>query len=479
MNDAKTMRSRKGRQANSEKLAAANAPRNGSHDILMWSVCFFLVVVLAIVYFQHDEQPAPVEVELARGVATGQSQPTIVIPPEETTATAEQLRPELLQLGADLLSRFPKIPEALHVVALLHSELQNTSEAEKIWRECIPLAPHQPGPYVGLARVVMDLGRDDEAVEILKNARAAGCSTSDIYNELANALTKSGMLEEAEQVAQNGLQKFPKANEIWIQSGQIQIQLGKFAEAEKSLRKAIELGATSETVYFALANACARQGKQDEADKFRQEFTDRKQARVASSDEGFQKRYDVEMRRIAASSMYRAATVYDDQGDSQRSEKLYLRAIQLAPQDAAIYSDLARLYRHLGRLADAHVVQKRVVELDPQEIMHYLNLASLAQQLGDEVAAEQDLQRVIQLQPDLSIGYASLARFYLQRGDSRRARVFSEQALLRRTEGPDDVVATYLVLATACQQMGDVSEMENVLRKARQLAPDDSRLQLK
>lgn len=475
MNDARN-RSARGSRAD-PRIASlkANGPNteHSARTTWTWSVGIFLLGVLAIVYFRGAEKPTPVEV--VRAIMTA-SQPTVDIPSENTTATAEQLRPELLQLGTELMSRFPKVPEALHVVALLHSELQNTAEAERIWRECIPLAPHQPGPYVGLARVVMDLGRDDEAVEILKNAQAAGCSTTDLYNELANAFTKTGMLEEADQAVQQGLQAFPKSVDLWVQSGQIQNQLGKFPEAEKSLRRAIELGATSETVYFALANACARQGKQEEAARFRQEFADRKQTRVADSDEGFQKRYDVEMRRIAASSIYRAATVYDDQGDSQQSEKLLRRAIQLAPKNASIYSDLARLYRQTGRFADALVIQKRVVELDPQEIMHHLNLASLSQQLGDNVAAEKDLQRVVQIQPDLSIGYASLARFYLQRGDSRRARTFAEEALQRRTGGPDDVVATYLVLATACQQMGDATAMENVLKKARQLAPQDPRL---
>jgi predicted Zn-dependent protease len=185
-------------------------------------------------------------------------------------ATAEQLRDELQVLADALVTRFPNVPEAQHVVALTYADLQKTTEAEKIWRECIPLAPQQAGPYIGLARVLMDLGKDSQAVEILNQAQQAGCSTPDLYNQLAAALTKLGILEDAARVAREGLTKFPQSPQNWLQLGQIQNQLGEFVQAEASLNEAIARGATSETVYFALATACARQGKQAAAARYRQ-----------------------------------------------------------------------------------------------------------------------------------------------------------------------------------------------------------------
>ena len=185
------------------------------------------------------------------------AEPTVKLPAEVGEVPTEELRKELQQLGAELLARFPKVSEALHVVALLYSELQRTTEAEKLWRECIELDPQHLGPYIGLATAAMELGQDESAVETLRKALAAGCSSSDAYHQLAAALTKLGRLEEAFEVSQRGLAAFPHAASNWFQLGQVQIQLERFAEAETSLRKAIDEGYAAGNVYLSLATACA------------------------------------------------------------------------------------------------------------------------------------------------------------------------------------------------------------------------------
>jgi tetratricopeptide (TPR) repeat protein len=479
MKDVTKGHARTSRHSRSQRSAAANdSAGRRPRTILAWLVSIALVVLLTVAFVRSGKGPDPVLTDSISDPVPARShlQPTIVLPSEEGDVTAEQLRAELLRLGEELLARFPKAPESLHVVALLYADLQKTTEADKIWRECIPLAPLQAGPYVGLARVAMDLGKDEEAVQILKQARVTGCSTPDLFNQLAIALTKLGMLEQAAQVAHEGLGQFPDAVEVWIQCGQIQIQLNQFAEAEVSLRKAIELGATSDTLYFALATAYARQGKQEEAAKYRQEFANRKKASSIGPNERFQTRYDAEMRHLAATSIYRVGMVYDAHSDSAQAEKMYLRAIGLAPTDAVICKELAGFYRRVGRLADARVVQRRLVELDPRQIVQHLNLASLSQQLGDDEGAENDLKHAIQNCPELAIGYSSLARVYLQRGDNQQARTLAEEALKHQTAGPDEVVTTYLVLATACRQVGDLAAAEATLTKARQFAPNDPRL---
>jgi tetratricopeptide (TPR) repeat protein len=402
--------------------------------------------------------------------------PTIELPSKPVDATSEKLREELLQLGETMLARFPQVPEALHVVALSYADLQRTREAEKIWRNCLPLAPRQAGPYVGLARAAMELGKDQEAVDTLRQALSAGCSTPDVYRQLAAALTKLGMLDEAAQVVQEGLQEFPQDAENWLQLGQIQNQLGQFAAAETSLKQGITAGLTSERVYFALATACERQGKSEEAATYRQEFTDRRAVRESSIDTRFQTRYDVEMRRIAADSICRAGTVYDQQGDGSQAETLLLRALQLMPDNPVVCNELALFYRRLGRIADALLLQRRLVELDPRHIPHRLNLASLSQQLGDHTAAEGALQQIVQSHPDLAIGYLSLARIHLQDGRSEQARSLAEAALKRRLRDAEEAITAYLVLVAACRQMGDVRAAMEALAKARQLAPNDPRL---
>ena len=185
------------------------------------------------------------------------ARPTVVLPSQAADVPAEELRTELFQLGEKLLAQFPKVPEALHVVAGLYADLQRVTEAERIWQDCIRLSPENVGPYVGLATAAMEQGKDEEAVATLQRGLAAGCTSPELDHQLAAALTKLGRLDEAAKVLQRGLEAFSTCPENWLQLGQIQIQLSRFAEAEASLRKAIDSGTGDDSVYFSLATACA------------------------------------------------------------------------------------------------------------------------------------------------------------------------------------------------------------------------------
>lgn len=414
------------------------------------------------------EAPAP-EANIGRPIpGVLATEPTIELPVQAVDVPAEALRGELFALAESLLARFPRVPEALHVVAWMYADLQRVTEAEPIWRECIRLAPQHVGPYVGLASAAMKLGKDEEALATLEQALAAGCVSPDLDHELAAAFTKLGRLQEAAEVLEKGLAAEPSSAENWLQLGQIQVQLGQFAEAEASLQQALAHGIADGSAYFSLATACARQGKQELAAKYRQIFQQRKTEQAAAGDTPFQLRYDTELRKIALASICRAGTVYDRQGDPVEAERLLLRALALEPGNLVVCGELTAFYRRLGRIADARVVQYRMVESQPENSVHYVNLASLAVLLGDHAAAEEALQTVIAKRPDLSIGYSGLAKLYWQTGRLDQARWFAEAALRMAPAAADETVQTWLVLAAVCQQLGDQAAAEAALAKAQQ-----------
>ena len=209
-----------------------------------------------------------------------------------------------------------------------------------------------------------------------------------------------------------------------------------------------------------------RQGKQEEANQYRQRFSERKAEQAAAGDTPFQLRYDAELRRIALASFCRAGTVYDRQGKPAEAERLLLRGLALAPDNLVVCGELAAFYRRLGRLADAHAAQGRMVDIQPENAIHYVNLASLASQLGDYPAAEAALKEVVGKRPDLSIGYSGLAQLYLQAGQLEQARWFAEAALRMEPTAPQETVQTYLVLAAACQRLGDDAAAKAALGEA-------------
>jgi tetratricopeptide (TPR) repeat protein len=400
-------------------------------------------------------------------------EPSIELPSAPVEVPAEELRKELLDMSNELLARFPHVPEALHVTALLYADLQEPVDAQELWKQCIQLQPQEPGPYVGLAAAAMELGQDESAVAILQQAQAAGCQSPEIYHKLGEALTKLGRLDEAAIVGAEGLERFPHAPDNWLQP---QLQLDRFAEAESSLKRAVAEGCQSGEVLFGLATACARQGKDEEAAKLRAEFARAKSGQDDGAPLPFQARYDIELRRIAVAALVGAGAVFGHHGDPTRAEQLNLRAFQLDPTSAAIGTELVSLYRGQKRIADARLVQRRLMELEPQVVFHHVNYATLSAHVGDAQAAETEFKQAIAMRPDLAIGYTGLAQLYLQQGNLPQARWFAEAAQRQQPSGPDEAVRTCLVLAAACQQQGDSTAAETALAKARQIAPLDPRL---
>ena len=194
-------------------------------------------------------------------------------------------------------------------------------------------------------------------------------------------MTNLGRGAEAEGVIQKALADAPQSPACWLVLGQAQLKLGKAVEAEASLRKAIDLGSRSPTVYFALGNACARQGKEEEAAKFRERFTELKASQPLDPQQRYQVLSTAEARRTAVTTLCEAATVHSWQGDFLEAERLLLRSIALDPSYADSCRALATLYQGAEMHAEARVVRSRLLEIEPDNFINYLNLAKVCRSL--------------------------------------------------------------------------------------------------
>lgn len=396
---------------------------------------------------------------------------SISLPLAPAPLSVQQLREEFDAVVQELMQRYPESPGALHIAARQYAELQQYAKAAEIWERCIQLAPTYAGPRIGLAIAAMERGDDVESIEILEQALAAGCRTRDIFDYLASALQKLGRLDEAEAVLRQGLEAFAQDPDLWISLGQIQFQLEKLDDAQKSLREAIRLRPDSTTAHFALANVSARLGQDEEAAEHRRRFTELK-SKHPLMEQRFQIVYESVLRRIGVITLCDSASEYQRQGAPRDAERLYYRALELNPNNADTCRWLASFYRSQGRIGDAHQLQGQLVKLEPGRVENYVNLASLSAQLGRQDAAESSLLTAIQIAPHAAIAYHSLAGHYLQRGQSNQARQYAEEAA--RLEPS---VEAYLLVAAACEQLGDLGAAGTALRSARRLAPDDPRVQ--
>ncbi len=416
------------------------------------------VVITVILLTPNDNTTPPLSEQQELDKKTVAPAATIKLATAPLEISNERLQAELIDEIKTLQTRFPRSPQALHVVAGAYAKIHQTTQAGEAWEKCIQLDRQHVGPRLGLATLMSEKGEDTRAIEILQDAIADGCVSAELYYRLASAQSKVGEVKAAAATMQTGVQAFPKVAINWQLLGQTQNQLQEFAEAEESLRKSIALGNRSSEVLFALANACQRQGKDEQAAEYRKQFSElRSKETESNKDKPFQKIYQEALRPIVAGTLASAAAVYAERGDTKQGERLLLRANALEPDNRQVLEELTTFCRNQNRIADARVVQQRLVAIQPNNAVYHINLASLASQLGDTKAAESALERAAQLNPNDAMPFIGLAQLKLQSGDLQQARQYALNSLRRRQS-----VDGLKLLAIICQQQGDVKTADAV-----------------
>ena len=156
-------------------------------------------------------------------------------------------------------------------------------------------------------------------------------------------------------------------------------QLGQYETARENFAHAIELKPNHMQAIYQLADVCQRIDRLDEAEQYRKEF----QALQTAA------RTDLQERKGRDSELV-------DLGTVRRSV-------------ASTQAVAATLYRRRGRLEKARLLWVRALELDPNNAQFHADFGTLLAQAGQWTAAEQAFQKVIELAPDRALGQQHLA----------------------------------------------------------------------
>jgi TolB-like protein/Flp pilus assembly protein TadD len=109
------------------------------------------------------------------------------------------------------------------------------------------------------------------------------------------------------------------------------------------------------------------------------------------------------------------------------AEGEYRRALELAPQNAAVTSNLASLISELGRPDEAVALDQRAIALEPLRSGSHFNLALTLAALRRYDEAEAALRKAIELQPQSAGNHAYLAQFEILRGQAGAAVELAKQ----------------------------------------------------
>ncbi len=390
--------------------------------------------------------------------------PLLKLPTVPEAFEVDSLQSELRQLAERLPVDYPEDVASFHFAAQAFAELKQFEKADELWKKCLEKTPQYMGPYVGYASMLMDKGRNDEAVEVLKRAEGLGGSAPDMFKKLGEAYENLGDLPNALLSLSAGVKEYPEVAGLWLILGRVQNQLGSASDAEISLRRSLELGGDKEAALFVLNAVLLKQRKMAEATANRDELSKLKQAKGSPSDT-FQESYDLALRGIAAEIFAAAGTLAEANDNLNDSERLFVRSASLDPKNVDAFKGLLAVCRRQERIGDQKLVLTRLVEIRPDDLINCTNLASVAMQLGDPGLAESTLKKAIQIDPQGVLAQAALAKLYLSTGNFEESRSFAAQVVERHPSS-----GAYRLLAATYQASGTEDAFRAANEKADELA---------
>jgi len=146
----------------------------------------------------------------------------------------------------------------------------------------------------------------------------------------------------------NAIKADPNLAAARVAQARAQLMLGNGNGAQSQLERAISLGAQPGPIRHLLAHAALLQGRMVDA---------LEEARASDSDPN-EKPF---LARLAAQAL-------QGMGEHQRSAFAYERALELAPDDAALWGDIARFHIATGDMAKALSATDRAVALAPDNV---------------------------------------------------------------------------------------------------------------
>lgn len=352
----------------------------------------------------------------------------------------------------------PDLPEARYIYALALKAAGRPLEAARELEKAVALKPAEAGPLRALAATYA--ASDDERTEATY-AKLIGTQPADTAarGELAEYFWRVGREASGNRVMEEAVRAFPDDVSLRLRYGRALAQQSLFVDAAAQLERARMLGAAEAYTLSLLAAA------------------------------------------------------YSQAGDLESARRVLKGAVEAHPANASLRSDLCRLFLSEGMAAEALPQAEEAVRLEPRSAETWLQAGRAEEMLGRLDAAERSYREAVRLAPSLPGAHYSLGRLLITAG--RKAQGEAELALhhglyekglervsaadasaaefalawatlnrgqaaeaLRRFESLPDTADSLRGRAKALSRLQRHAEAVRVLERARQLAPDDPRIEM-
>ena len=356
--------------------------------------------------------PAVVLLGIVAGYLTGtrSADPVDLAPPPPVhfsgaafseQATTDDVLAEADRVTREAIAKFPESPLALSVRARHDYLIRETTAARALWERALEIDPTYGEALYGLGMLASDSDQYREAARYFEGVaqRSPGDPRTAVL--LADALMKSGAVDEAMVVLEEHLKGTGVTAEALTALGQAYLQLQRYEPARRTFEAAVAAVPDMRDAVYGLARTYAHLGERRRADAYMERF---RRMDAQHRTESVQKAKDFidtnYAREVAAQAHTDAARLYRSQGDVAAAEELLQKAAALEPSDPAHLRQLLLFYADQEQYVEALHVGRRLVKLDPEDAEHWLNVGIMNAHLNQSEEALKAFRRAMELDPD-------------------------------------------------------------------------------
>ena len=256
-----------------------------------------------------------------------------------------------------------------------------TAFAEGRYRDAISILAglpedqsQSPEPYNLRALALAELGRYDEALAANQRAREIAPHNPNYVANAGLIYLNKGDARHAERVFREGLQQFPQSAPLYQGLGEVLLKLNRFAEAEVSLNRAVEISPQRVSAFVVMARLQYTVG-------------DGEKLGTAAS-----KAIALDPDNYLA-CFYYGVWLMNYQPQVKNGTDYIRKSIELQPRFVQGLKMWGRIVSRDGRWAEAVRTYEKAVAVDPRDEQLFYLLSVAYRKAGDDQKAERALEQ--------------------------------------------------------------------------------------
>jgi len=128
---------------------------------------------------------------------------------------------------------------------------------------------------------------------------------------------------------------------------------------------------------------------------------------------------------------------YNNQGRSGEAERIFIKLLEINPEDDDIYVSLGGIYRKQGDYMQAEKMFRRAVGVNPENEDGYISLGDFYRSLKNYPTAQKMYRKALELNPDNDTAVLCLGRLYGSQNRYREALIMFKKALKLNPQNKD------------------------------------------